>query len=174
LVGFEPVSQVKVLGGTRYGPVYAAPGTVLVREGAQLYGRLIVDNGRTSTNLPRIAPLSFLPSIGTGTVGFTEPDATDSSDLWIEPSDPAKTFSNGVEGMWVRFAAADFRVLALSADRRRVLLDGAATSVSVGDSFIGLYRFDSVTVKNGAKLQLFDRLESPSIVVDPDSQLVLP
>jgi hypothetical protein len=174
LVGFDTLSQVRVWGGDDYPAVPAAPGTVLVREGGQFYGRLIVDNGRTASNLPRSAPLSPLPSIGSGSIGFTEPDATDSSDLWIEPSDPAQTFSNGVEGMWVRFAAADFRVLALSADRRRLLLDGAASSVSVGEAFVGLYRFDSVAVRNGAKLQLFDQLDSPSIMVDPDSQLILP
>ncbi len=176
LSGFAPESQVVVQGGqhyyysTIYG--YGAPGTVLVFvQGSSTYGDLIVDSGGT---VGFSVPNTVLPTIGTGTVGVAEADSADPTDLWIEPQDSVALFDVGVTGMWVRVDGTDYRVLDQTSDRRRVLLDGAAGLVSVGDAYQGVYKFDTVTVHGGAILELLDTPDVGTYDVDADSQVITP
>ena len=61
-----------------------------------------------------------------------------------------------------------------TADRRRVLLDGAAGLVSVGDAYQGVYKFDTVTVHGGAVLEFLDTADVTNFDVDADSQVITP
>ena len=174
--GFDAGSQVTAYGGKTvyYGTTqgYGAPGTVLVvTDGSSTYGDLIVDAGGT---VGFASPACQLPTIGTGTVGLTEVDSTDSTDLWIEPQDPATLFSLGTAGMSVRIGGADYVVIDQTVDRRRLLLDGAAGLVSVGDAYEGVYKFDTVTVRGGAVLEFLDTADVTTFDVDADSQVITP
>ncbi|NOZ79672.1 MAG: hypothetical protein GXP48_10935, partial [Acidobacteria bacterium] len=90
---------------------------------------------------------------------------------WITPSDAAQQFGLGVVGMWVRVNGTDYRVIAQQ-DRRTILLEGAAGAVTAGDAFQGVYTFDSVTVKGGARLDIQDIGVIGTTSVDPDSQII--
>ena len=176
LSGFDTASQVLARGGeTSYWDTiysYAAPGTILIfTDGVSSHGDLIVDSGGT-VGVP--TPYCQLPTIGTGTVGVTEADATDATDLWIEPQDPATLFSLGAAGMSVRIGGADYVVIDQTVDRRRLLLDGAAGLVSVGDAYEGVYKFDTVTVRGGAVLEFLDTADVTTFDVDADSQVITP
>jgi protocatechuate 3,4-dioxygenase beta subunit len=149
--GFDPAVQVKVQGGAG-GP--AGAGTLLTRIAGQTYGLLRVDQRATSGTFLRTG----LATIGRGTVGATFPGA-DPADLWIEPQDTAVKLGLGVAGIWTRIDGVDYRVLELSADRRRILLEGAAGAVGVGQSYAGLYKFDSIQVAGRARLEMGDLVE---------------
>ncbi len=174
LAGFDPVTQVQVQGGRSYYGnttyVYGAPGTVLVfTGGVSTYGDLIVSYGGVQGSSH---PETVLPTVATGTVGFAEADTADPADLWIEPQDPTALFDLGATGMWVRISGSDYRVLDQTADRRRLLLDGAAGLVGVGDLYQGVYKFDTVTVHGGAVLEFLDTAEVGTFDVDADSQVI--
>jgi hypothetical protein len=146
--GFNPVVQVNVQGGT--GGVGSA-GTLLTRTLVQTWGDLRVDQRSTSG-----APItSVLPSVGRGIIGATYP-GSDPADLWIEPQSTSVKFSLGVAGVWVRINGVDYLIRELSADRRRVLLQGAAGAVTVGQRYLGIYKFDSLTVTGWTRLELKD------------------
>jgi hypothetical protein len=172
--GFDPLTQVKARGGTDFfwnGTVskYAGPGTVFVKQPAQTYGRLIVDQGGIGSFT---VPNTPLPSIGTGAVGTATADTADANALWIEPADANAKFALGVVGLWVRVAGVDYPVLAQSADRRRLLLGGAASAVSTGASYRGVYKFDEVVVRGGAKLEFRDTNAVTTWSVDSSSQVI--
>ncbi|MCG8462274.1 MAG: Ig-like domain-containing protein, partial [Holophagales bacterium] len=149
--GFDLANVVLRGGGQQESGVVAtpeaAPGTLYVRHAGSTYGDLIVDGGFGAS------PTTHLPVIGHGIVGVA---TTEGADLWIEPQDPAARFSVGVAGMWVRIAGVEYAVLAERADRRGLLLEGAAGVVTVGLRYVGIYRFDSVTVRNNAHLRFSD------------------
>jgi hypothetical protein len=172
--GFDPVLQVNARGGAVNNSNgtpnrYAGPGTIFVKLASQTHGRLIVDQGGTGGLSVRNTPL---PSIGIGTVGLTQTDAADSAALWIEPADSAARFSLGTLGMWVRIDGSDYRVIGQTADLRRLLLAGAAGIVDAGDAYRGVYKFDEVTVRGGAKLEFRDTNEVGTWNVDPTSSVI--
>jgi len=176
LVGFDPTTQVTAMGGVKFScnstiQGYAAPGTAYVLEPTDTYGDLIVD---ATPSLGFSHPDTTLPTPGTGTVGVADADTSDPADLWIEPQDPAALFDLGVTGMWLRVNGSDYRVLDQSADRRQVLLEGATGLVAVGDTWQGVYKFDTVTVKGGAVLEFLDAAEATTFDVDADSQVITP
>jgi hypothetical protein len=176
LNGFDPAAQVRTWGGVRVYTTpepdqikgYGAPGTVLIKSFGSTYGDLRVDQGGSTAFT---IPTTLLPAIGKGIVGATAVDGFDPSDMWIEDQDPAKLFSLGVVGMWVRIGGADYAVLDQSLDRRQLLLEGAAGAVSVGDAYVGIYKFDTVAVAGGAHLELRDGDEVGAWVVEPGSTL---
>jgi hypothetical protein len=106
-------------------------------------------------------------------VGATDP-AAEPANLWIEPQDPAALFDLGVTGMWVRVEGSDYRVLDQSADRRRLLLEGAAGLIGIGDAYQGVYKLDTVTVRGGAVLEFLDTADVGTFDVDADSQVITP
>jgi hypothetical protein len=172
--GFDPVTQVRARGGLLrdyYGTNlrWAGPGTLYVKQPGQTHGKLYVDQGGASgLSLPNTP----LPSAGTGTIGVAEADTVDTDALWIEPLDPAAKFALGAVGMWVRVDGTDYRVLAQTADRRRVLLDLAAGIVDEGDSYRGVYKFDEVIVRGGAKLEFRDTNDVGTFTVDSTSSVI--
>jgi hypothetical protein len=175
--GFDPSVQVSASSAPRYYAGWlvqgcSAPGTVFVRDGAMTHGELRVGSTTICTGKP--APNTLLPTIGAGLVGSTEPDAETPADLWIEPADPNALFSLGVVGMTVRIDGGDYVVVEQSADRRRLLLAGAAGIVDVGDGYQGIYKFDTVTVRNGAVLEFLDPAEVGTWDVDANSQVIQP
>jgi hypothetical protein len=173
LSGFDVVGQVRAWGGMQTCPStiyrYAGPGTVYVKDQGATYGKLIVRHGGTGGPSP---PNTVLPAIGVGTVGSTEIDSVDAADLWIEPLDTAALFPLGAHGMVVRADGADYLVLAQSLDRRRLLLAGAAGLVDVGDAYRGVYKFDQVVVRGGARLEFRDTNEVGSFDVDASSAVI--
>jgi len=177
LIGFASTAQVSASGAPRYSGANwqvvgcGAPGTVFVRDGSMTYGELRVEHSTTCAAKP--SPDTVLPMIGSGVVGAAEPDAEAPADLWIEPEDPNTLFSLGVVGMTVRIDAVDYLVVDQSADRR-LLLEGAAGIVDVGDAYQGIHRFDTVTVHDGAVLEFLDPAEVGTFDVDANSQVIQP
>jgi len=173
---FDPMTQVLAAGGKHTqssGTVtveWAGPGLVRVLTAAQTHGEVIVQPGDA---LGLTLPTTPLPAIGTGTVGTAEADAVDPADLWIEPADGATLFGVGVTGAWLRLDGTDYRVLDQTSDRRRLLLEGAAATVTVGDGYEGVYKLDKATVRGGAVLEFLDRAEIGVIDADGQSSVVL-
>ncbi|PJB41817.1 MAG: hypothetical protein CO106_06710, partial [Deltaproteobacteria bacterium CG_4_9_14_3_um_filter_44_9] len=99
--GFAIASRTFSDGGCSYLWNYnrgcAGAGTVFSRVADEPFGRLAVGEWGRSTQ----RGLALLPSIGSHVAGLAEPDASDPSAVWIEPSDPNARFDLGVEGMWV-------------------------------------------------------------------------
>jgi hypothetical protein len=166
--GFDPLAQAKAWGGA-YNTSYAAPGTVYTKRTGDTYGSLLVDQGATSGTVGTTVP----PSIGKGIVGAVYAEPGNATALWIEPQDSTRKFDLGVVGMWVRINGTDYPVLAQSDDRRRLLLDGAAGAVAVGQTYVGIYKFDAVTVKGKAVLQFLDGAVIGSSTVASGSTLTL-
>jgi hypothetical protein len=168
---FDVVGQVVARGGpvgTLSSPSeWAGPGTVFVFHQGSTYGELRID---AIASLGKPVAETPLPALRGGVVGVAEIDAADPTDLWIEPQDPEGRFSLGVVGMWVRVDGVDYRVLAEDgATRRRVLLEDAAGAVAVGDAYLGVYKFDAVTVAGGAHLVVADAEEFGTLTVAPGS-----
>jgi hypothetical protein len=178
LAGFDPSVQARAWGGgvyncdgTSWNNRYAGAGTIYVKTPSSPYGHLYAIQ-RPGTNTT--TPTTPLAVIGSGTVGAIEPDVLDPGDLWIEPQDPTALFPYGAPGMWVRIGATDYPVLAIRADRRRVLLAGAAATVNVGEAYAGRYKLDSVTVNGGFTLQSSDPVDVGTVNLDATSQFVRP
>jgi hypothetical protein len=174
LQGFDPVLQVRAHGGARRDTngaanAYAGPGTILVTTAASTFGDLIVDQGDPG-GLP--VAQTPLPAVGSGIMGATAPDTEDPAALWIEPQDPGGLFALGVSGAYVRVDGLDYRVLAQTTDRRQLLLEGANGLVNAGDSYLGVYKLDIVTVRGGATLVFFDEPDVGLFDVAPDSQVI--
>jgi hypothetical protein len=173
--GFDPAAQVKVRGGALIhysGNViqrYASPGTLYVKLPSQSYGTLYVDQGGISGKPIVNSPL---PAIGIGTIGTTTADTLDADALWIEPSSPTAKFALGAVGMWVRVNGTDYRVIAQTADRRKLLLDAAVGAMQAGDGYRGVYKFDEVIVRGGSKLEFRDTNVVGTFTVDSTSSVI--
>ncbi|MBW8875524.1 MAG: hypothetical protein JF614_11225, partial [Acidobacteria bacterium] len=172
--GFDPATQARARGGATLGGasagLYASPGTVYVKQPQMTYGKLYVDQGGILAG--KSIPNSPLPAIGIGTVGTATADTVSTSALWIEPASPTAKFALGVVGMWVRLNTTDYRVIDQSADRRKLLLDGAAGAVQVGDGYRGVYKFDEVIVRGGSKLEFRDTNAVGTFTVDATSSVI--
>jgi hypothetical protein len=172
--GFVPASQVYAQGGrylcaTTTWYTQGGAGTAFVHTSSSTYGSLLVDNRMTNSSTPAKTGLA---KIGLGTIGTVTVDSVDSADLWIEPADVNAKFDVGVVGMWVEVDGVDYRVLTENANRRKILLDGAAAAVTTGKIYRGRYKFDAVTVKGRAQLELRDQLTTASQTVDSGAALL--
>ena len=171
LTAFDVGSQVDAQGGSaRCGADddYAGPGTVFTFEAGSVHGDLWLVHRGTAGAPVEATPL---PMLGAGNLGVVEIDVADPAHAWVEPADPAAQLSVGVTGMWMRVGGADYRVLAEAPGRRRVLLEGAAGTVAVGDAYRGVYKFDAVHVDGGGHLELLDFDDVGAWHVAPGSQL---
>lgn len=155
--GFD-LSQISLEGGA-----FAGAGTLFVWQAPSTLGSL------TANAHLDIAPTgTYLIGAGSGTVG-----AVNAGPNGIEVSDPNNTFSYGVVGEFLEVSrngssVGAWRILSLGSDAHSLMLDGSAT-VEPGDSYQGAYRFDSVTVANGAILRSTDPVETSNLIVDPSS-----
>ncbi|MEO1086283.1 MAG: hypothetical protein AAFY88_18765, partial [Acidobacteriota bacterium] len=161
LTGFDPATQVLVEGGLRTSSsgtpnVQAGAGTLFVKGPADTHGHLTVDQGPVYASIPMTK--TPLPTVGSGTVGAVEADLDVPADLWLEDVDPAALFNHGVTGAHVRIGGVDYRILDFTEDLRRVLLEGAAGVVTGGETYEGVYKFDSVTVRGRGHL-VFDDID---------------
>jgi hypothetical protein len=175
LQGFDPTAQVIAPGGTQKqnGQVvngWGGPGTVFWKTAGATFGRLRVDTGK-GTSFTGPLPTTPLPGVGVGTVGTATADAVVPANVWITASGGA-AFPLGAIGVWVRVNGTDYPVLAQSADLKSLELAGAAGSVASGAGYRGVYKFDEVDVRGGAKLQFNDTNAVGSFQVDPNSQVI--
>ncbi|MEM7480682.1 MAG: carboxypeptidase regulatory-like domain-containing protein [Acidobacteriota bacterium] len=175
LSGFDPATQTRAWGGERglcwSHPRYAGPGTVYLRDAEATHGQLLVDNGLDENGTGRNSSIPTpLPSLGRGLIGMVEVDLDHPADLWVEPQDPDQRVGLGVVGVFARIQGVDYPVLAEAGDRRRFLLGGASGAVSVGDAFVGVYKFDEVVVTRG-HLTLEDGVEVATLTVGPESSM---
>ncbi|MEO1366331.1 MAG: Ig-like domain-containing protein, partial [Acidobacteriota bacterium] len=142
---------------------HGAPGTYFQLDGTGTFGDLLVDGDGTGAD--DLRPTT-LPTIGRGLVGAVIPAG---ADVWIEPTDAEARYSVGAVGMWVRIDGSLYRVLDERADRRGLLLEGAAGLVEVGEPYVGFYRFDTVSVRGRAKLIFTDGEEVGAWDVEANS-----
>lgn len=151
--------QIRAGGGAQSNP--GGAGTVYVLGPDSTYGDLVVDNLGVS------GELTVLPALASGTAQAGSAGSVLVTDRtagipayfvghWVRVTDPAGT----VRGTW-RVEEIDGAAL--------VLEDGAA--VEPGDGWKGLYRFDSVTVRGGARLVFGDPFEAGATSVEAGSEL---
>ncbi|MEL7059313.1 MAG: carboxypeptidase regulatory-like domain-containing protein [Acidobacteriota bacterium] len=173
LSAFDVATQARAAGGVRDDngtPSHrGGAGTVFVFDQSSVDGTLRVDGEETGSLEVGATPL---PQIGDGIIGLVEADLQVPADAWIEPQDPAQMFSLGVFGMYVRVDGVDYRVLAEAGDRRRILLEGAAGVVAVGDAFRGVHAFDEVQAAGGAQLEFRDFDQVDTWTIDASSTVV--
>jgi hypothetical protein len=168
LVSFAPETQIKTWGGGVYycglsswNNRYAGAGTVYVKTASSTYGALYVDSGAESNGTKRLGPDVRLLDLGNGTVTAFE---VAGADAWVTATD---LFKSAWVGSWMVLADASgadlgtFQVLRLNGSK--ALLGGAAGVVGAA-TYRGEYRFDAISVRNGARVvipaQLFaDQLE---------------
>ncbi len=160
-LSFDPVTQMKAWGGGIYycqnmnGWRYAGAGTVFVKSGSSTYGSLYVDSGLETNNTKRLGADVLLPVLGTGAVTAIE---VSGSNLWVTQSTAFKSQWLGAWMVLVDGAGVDlggFRVQEVSGNR--VLLTGAS-AVTGAATFRGEYRFDAMTVRNGARVVAPDQV----------------
>ncbi|MCB1055039.1 MAG: hypothetical protein KDD11_05950, partial [Acidobacteria bacterium] len=177
LDGFDPLEQAVAAGGAQRScdgaaSGHAGAGTIFFRE-AGSHGTLAVIQPAGGA-LPVAA--TPLPQLGTGVVGRVGAERsrtpTAEGGLWIEPLDPFRRFDLGLWGLDIAIGGSEYRVVDQSADRRRLLLEGAEGRVEAGDLFAGVYRFDRVVVRGGARLEIGDGVDATSFEVDEASSLV--
>lgn len=163
LSGFDPATQADASGGCAYSyNAYnyvnnrgcAGAGTVFSKAATDTHGKLLVRQWPYAS----WTSLTAMPLIGSHSVGLVQVDATDPTALWIEPADLDARFDLGVEGMWVRTSAGDFRVIGQDS-RRRIKLGAAAGSVNSGDAFEGVYKLDSLVLSGELTVAFSDRAE---------------
>lgn len=168
LTGFDVGSQVVARGGAKgeSAPLgYAGAGTVYVRTSGSTFGELIVDQGVSDGKPVALTPL---PAVGEGTIGVV---VEEGADAWVGPAEGDPDFALGVVGAWMEVGGTAYRVVGQQG-RRLVLLEGAAGAVSVGQAYRGVYRFDGVTVRGGARVILDDDLDAGGVTVEPGSELI--
>ncbi|MEO1366251.1 MAG: hypothetical protein AAFX50_03665, partial [Acidobacteriota bacterium] len=174
LTGFDPATQVAVEGGLRTSSsgtpnAQAGAGTLFVKGPSDTYGHLTVDQGTVYASIPMTK--TPLPTVGSGTVGAVEVDLDSPADLWLEDADAAALFTHGVTGAHVRVGGVDYRILDFTEDLRRVLLENAAGVVTGGETYEGVYKFDSVTVRGRGHV-VFGDLDDVAIYdIGPDAQV---
>ncbi len=141
-------------------------GTVLLKNGADLYGELIVDNGAVGGNRRTV-----LPALGKGVAqqgsagavlvtGRSEAIPAYFTGHWVEVRNAAGV----LEGTW--------RVASIGADGFTVTLAseaGEPVTVDPGDAWQGVYRFDRLTVRGSVRLDSDDpiRVTGEQVVAGP-------
>lgn len=144
----------------------AAPGSVFLRGPGATFGDLIVDGaGARQVTSTVLTGLGFgraaEGSGGAVLVVDREPPPAYFVGHWVEIRDGT---SDEVEGVW-RIASIDGTTVTL-------VDDGLAAAVDEGDRWLGRYRFDSLTVRGGARLELRDSGEIGAETVEPGSELI--
>lgn len=149
--------------------LHGAPGSVFLRGPSAVFGDLLVDG----------LSVDGAPTVLTGLGRGTAPEGTEDSTLVLEHVAPIPPYFEGhwievrdgatgqVEGLW--------RIESVDPDGVTITLAAGDTtpSVDVGDSWRGVYRFDSLSVRGGAFVVLEDLEEIGAITVEPGSTLRL-
>ncbi len=139
-----------------------AAGTVYLKQTAQQYGDLIVDNeGRTSSKN------TVLPSIGFRTVTHTGPNFVRDSSA----SFPAPDFLARMRLVINHNKSVTWPIVTNDATTVNVDTSSAPLSAQVGDSFRGLYRFDNAKLRS-SRLEVHDLFESGT-AIDKDAPSAL-
>jgi len=144
--------------GTRTG----APGTVYLKQTAQQYGDLIVDNIGRATNKN-----TALISIGFATV--TESGATFVRDA--NASFPSPDFLSRIRLVLNHDKTTTWPIVTNDAKTLNVDVSANALTAQNGQTFRGLYRFDNTKLRN-ARLEVHDLFESVA-AIDKDAPSVL-
>ncbi len=177
LSSFDLTTQVEAKGGRQHcdtdcsTPAFGGSGTIFTFDASSTHGSLRLDQGGAAGERVEVTPI---PALGDGTIGNLSLDPVDASHLWMELADPNRHFVIGPEGLWCQVRGVDYRVIGQSADRRRLLLEGAANALAngelaVGDAFSGLIKLDQVTVVGGAYARFTDRDQTGVLQVDGES-----
>ncbi len=128
-------------------------GTVVLRGPGQFYGHLYIDDGRGAT-APARTPLSH---IGFGSVAAVTGDTLTTDGL-------VRMIPDALAGLELAPNIArteTYRILANTEDTLTVDLAGGASLDAVaapGDTYAGVYRFESVTLRGGGFFELGDML----------------
>ncbi|MEM6797677.1 MAG: hypothetical protein AAF725_27160, partial [Acidobacteriota bacterium] len=174
LDGFAPQSQVSVRGGTSGNDQFPSSrgrggsGTLFVRTASSIHGDLFLDAEELDGRPVGATPL---PTVGEFLIGSVTPDVGSPTHAWVEPAASGAVFSVGVRGEWVRVGGVDYRILEEGSDRRSVLLENASGQISAGAEARGVYKFDTVTIAQGAFLQVMSVLEADSVLTPDGGRL---
>ena len=153
-----PTTSFNASGSSTYH--YGGAGTVFLKGPDSTFGDLTVDNKDVD------GPSTVLPALGSG---LAQTGSSGTTLITDKTSIPAYFV-----GHWVEVSAADgtakgtWQILAIDGSAL-TLADGA--TVAEGDSWQGVYRFDSLTVQGKAKLIVGDADDFGTVTVAADSTL---
>ncbi|HYC80580.1 MAG TPA: hypothetical protein VEB65_02260, partial [Solirubrobacterales bacterium] len=167
---FDPAVQVKVWGGAESGNVYAAPGTLYYKLPAHQFGVLSIDNGQVN-GADRSAPLTQLPTLGSGTLSGFESIQPAGTDAWI-----ARTggFTAEWRGVWVKLTGASgvlgtYKAAELGADGRLRLAGAGGLTGATG--YAGEYRFDRIDLLHGSGFDAADPVGGSELVIQGNAEV---
>ena len=157
--GFN-TANITAYGGIGY-DANGGAGTIYTRSSAQTYGDLIVDNNNIVTS----GYSTPLVSIGTGmSTGLTADTLTDTGRNWLAGDIEGIRLNPNINQIG---SPTVFEIL--SNDSTSITIDNTInylTDVAVaGDSYIGELYIDYLYIKNGAKVETFDRIYFTSLVI---------
>jgi hypothetical protein len=157
-------AKILALGGLHSGNTTrtAAAGTVYLKQTAQTYGDLIVDNtGRTATHNTALVSVGYRTVTAFGTT-FVRDSAA---------SFPAPDFLARIRLVLNHDKTTTWPIVSNDATTLNVDVSANALTAQNGDAFRGLYRFDNVKLRN-ARLEVLDLFESVN-AIDKDAPSVL-
>ncbi len=151
------LTTVRASGGAT--GIRGGAGTVLLAGPGSTFGDLVIDNSGTN------GQVTSLPALGGGVAQPGSGGATLETDLgatipayfaghWIEIADTA----GSLRGVWQVESVSD-RSMTLKS------MAGENLDINPGDRWLGVYRFDSITVAGNAKLASLDPLRVPVLSV---------
>ena len=173
LDGFDPETQARAWGGTQFQcsspDGYGGAGTVLLKLGDDVHGRLFIDNGKEDDGSPRSGPSTELPSLGIGAVTAITPSGTDA---WVESAEPFLPRWVGASMVLLDASGQElgsFTVLELNA-AGSILLQGAATALGAA-TYRGEYHFDQIHLLGATRLSTTDPVVGTDLSLDGDIEV---
>jgi hypothetical protein len=181
LTTFDLATQVKAWAGVTDCPGtgsdrFAAAGTIYYRTTGSTYGTLLLDAGPAWGGVARAPRPTKLPQLGNG--NLTSLTAS-GSDAWLVKSGG---FAEHWHGTWIELRNAGGTLLGTfevkdrdNASSGRLLLAGASGAVGSATTFRGVYRFDTVQVRQAGGFDHFgDPLEIGLFEANGRSELNAP
>lgn len=135
-------------------------GIVYLKRPASIYGDAIIDAGNNAGGITE------LPSLGSGL-------AQSGSNGVTLVTDRAANIPAFFEGHWIEIAGkGTWRIATINAKSVTLAPNGSESiSIAQGDSWRGVYRFDTLRLRNGARLMTGDRLDVTTLDKDASSTI---
>lgn len=163
------VPSLRAAGGASACNRNAAPGVVYIKRPASTYGDAIIDPLDVLPSAGIVPPISTeLPSLGSGLAQ----SGTGGNTL---VTDRASNIPAYFEGNWIEIAnKGTWRIATINAKTVTLAPNGNETiSLAQGDAWRSVYRFDTLKLRNGARLISADRIDYTTLDKDASSALLM-
>ena len=153
-----PLANISAIAGQADEPArYAAAGTVYLKRNNQVYGDLVVDSGANFTP----PPATQLLSVGSGTITAVTSSTGGAPDTIVDASAqfPSGNFLAGNRIFFNNDKSVLWKIKSHTSTSLILDTSTAPLNAQAGQTYAGLYRFDSLTIRN-ATVASYDAIES--------------